>query len=150
MKLCLVASSGGHLMELFSLRDAWQDCDERVWVTFPTQDALSLLENEEVRWAYYPTNRNLWNLVRNIGFAWQFLRQYKPDVIISTGAGVGVPFIWIGAILNIQTIFIESITFTNQRSLSGKLVYSIVDRYLVQWPELAEKYSKAQYRGQVL
>lgn len=149
MRLCLVASSGGHLMELFSVREAW-DGHDCFWVSFATEDAQSLLESEEVHWAYYPTNRNLVNLVRNGWLAWRILRHRRPDVIISTGAGVGVPFIWIGSLLGIPTIFIESLTFTDKRSLSGKLVYGCVDHYYVQWPELSEKFPKAIYKGQVL
>lgn len=149
MKFCLVASSGGHLMELFFLRKAWQG-QERLWVTFPTQDAKSLLAKEEVVWAYHPTNRNLLNLVRNVWLAWRLLRLEKPDVIVSTGAGVGVPFIWIGCLLKIPTVFIESITFTDKRSLSGRLIYPFVDYYYVQWPDLARKYDKAIHRGQIL
>lgn len=149
MKLCLVASSGGHLMELYFLGEAWRG-HERLWVTFPTQDAKSLLEKEEVVWAYHPTNRNRLNLVRNAWMAWRFLSQKKPDVIVSTGAGVGVPFIWIGCLLRIPTVFIESITFTDKRSLSGRLIYPCVDYYYVQWPDLARKYAKAIHHGQIL
>jgi len=145
----MVASSGGHLAELFSVRNAWFKYEE-VWVTFPTQDARSLLENEKTIWAYHPTNRNIKNLVRNLYLAWRVLRQEKPDVIISTGAGIAVPFIWVGKFLKIPTIFIESITFTDKQSLSGKLVYIFVDHYFVQWPDLARKLDKAIYRGQVL
>jgi len=149
MKVCLIASSGGHLSELFHVREAFHN-HGKLWITFPCQDAQSLLENEKVIWAYHPTNRNLLNLVRNAWLAWRVLRREKPDVILSTGAGVGVPFIWIGCWLKTPTIFIESITFTDKRSLSGKLVYPFVDHYYVQWPDLAKKYPKATYKGQVL
>lgn len=149
MKVCLVASSGGHLMQLLSLREAWKG-HESFWVSFPTEDAKSLLESEEVMWAYYPTNRSLLNLVRNGWLAWRILRRRRPDVILSTGAGVGVPFIWLGRLLGIPTVFIESVTFSDRRSLSGKLVYGCVDHYYVQWPDLAEKFPKATYKGQVL
>lgn len=149
MKVCLVASAGGHLMELMRVRQAWQE-HERIWVTFPTDDARVHMQDERVVWAHYPTNRNVPNLLRNVRLAWKTLHRDRPDVIISTGAGVAVPFIWVGWTMNIPTIFIESLTFIDERSLSAKLVYRCVDYYYVQWPELAEKYSKAIYRGQVL
>lgn len=147
--VCLVASSGGHLAELASLRQAWSG-QRTTWVTFPTCDARSLLGGEHVVWAHFPTNRNVLNLLRNTLLAWRLLRAERPDLIISTGAGVAVPFIWIGRLLRIRTVFIESLTFTHRRSLSGSLVYHLVDHYFVQWPDLAEKYSKAIYAGQVL
>lgn len=136
-------------MELYFAREAWQDF-ERLWISFPTRDAISLLANESVVWAYHPTNRNLLNLIRNLWLAWRVLRRENPDVVLSTGAGVGVPFIWVGYLLRIPTIFVESMTFTNKQSMSGKLVYPFVDHYFVQWPDLAEKLRKAKYQGQVM
>lgn len=149
MKLCLVASSGGHLMELLFLREAWEP-HERFWVTFPTGDAKTLLEKEKTVWAHHPTNRNVINLARNAWLAWRLLRRERPDVIVSTGAGVAVPFIWAGCLLRIPTVFIESLTFTVRRSLSGRLVYPWVQHYYVQWPDLARKHAKAVYRGAIL
>lgn len=136
-------------MELMRVRQAWQG-HERFWVTFPTEDARVHMEGERVVWAHYPTNRNIPNLVRNARLAWKILRRERPDAIISTGAGVAVPFIWAGWAMKVPTIFIESLTFVDQRSLSARLIYRCVDHYFVQWPELAEKYPKATYRGQVL
>ena len=149
MKLCLVASTGGHLLQLCALKEAWGQHD-RFWVTFDKIDARTLLKDERVVWAHHPTNRNLMNLFRNLRLAWNLLRRERPDAVISTGAGVGVPFIWMGRLLGIRTVFIESITFIRRPSLSGRLVYPVVDRDMVQWPELAARCRKAIYKGRVL
>ncbi len=149
MKLCLVASSGGHLLQLVSLRKAWE-AEERFWVSFPREDARALLEGERVFWAYHPTNRNLKNLFRNLGLAWRVLRKERPDVIISTGAGVAVPFLWVGRLLGIRTVFIDSLTRIRDLSLSGKLVYPVVNRFFVQWPDLTSRYPRSVYGGRVL
>ena len=148
-KLCLVASSGGHLLELVSLRAAWED-HERFWVTFPTDDARALLEGEQVRWAYSPTNRNLKNLAKNLGLAWRVLRTERPTAVISTGAGVAVPFLWMGRLFGIRTIYIESLARIETLSLSGKLVYPWVHRFFVQWPDLVTRHPKAVYGGRVV
>ncbi|MDY6934874.1 MAG: PssD/Cps14F family polysaccharide biosynthesis glycosyltransferase [Spirochaetota bacterium] len=148
-KLALIASSGGHLFQLYSLKEFWSD-KEHFWVSFPTQDAEYLLKDERVYWAYYPTNRNVINLIRNIFLALKLLRKERPNAIISTGAGVAVPFIFIGKILGIKTIYIESITRNQEFSMSAYLVYPYVDNLLVQWQELADKYKKAQYHGRVI
>ena len=149
MKLCLVASSGGHLLQLVSLKAAWEG-RERFWVTFPKDDARVLLTGERVIWAFHPTNRNVKNLIKNLWLAWRVLRSERPGAIISTGAGVGVPFLWMGRLLGIRTIYIESLTRVWDLSLSGKLVYPIVHRFFVQWPELAARFPKAVYQGRVL
>lgn len=57
MKVCLVGSSGGHLTHLYMLKDFWKN-EDRFWVTFPKEDAKSLLAEEKVYACHYPTNRN--------------------------------------------------------------------------------------------
>ena len=149
MKFCLVASAGGHLLQLVSLKRVWEE-EEWFWVTFPKMDAESLLKGERVFWAHHPTNRNLKNLFKNAWLAWRVLRQERPDAIISTGAGVAVPFLWVGRFLGIKTIYVESITFIENLSLTGRLVYPFVDHFFVQWPDLTSRYAKANYKGQVI
>jgi beta-1,4-N-acetylglucosaminyltransferase len=149
MKLCLVCSSGGHFLQLHSLKEMWQGY-ERVWVTFPGKDTEYYLAHEKKYYAYYPTNRSIWNLVKNIVLAVRTLKIEKPDIILSTGAGVAVPFIYAGKLLGIKTIYIESLTRVNSLSLTGRLIYPVVNDLLVQWPELAAKYKKAHFAGQVI
>lgn len=149
MRLCLVASSGGHLLELVSLCEAWQT-HARFWVTFHTDDARSLLEGERVIWAYHPTNRNVKNLLKNLWLAWQVLRRERPDYVISTGAGVAVPFLWVGRLLGRRTVYIESVARIEELSLSGRLVYPVVHRFFVQWADLLQRHPRAVYGGRVL
>lgn len=62
------------------------------WVTFDKEDARSLLEGEKMYPCYYPTNRSLKALIKNTKIAWNVLHKEKPDLIISCGAAVAVPF----------------------------------------------------------
>jgi UDP-N-acetylglucosamine:LPS N-acetylglucosamine transferase len=149
LKIALVCSSGGHLFELLSLRPFWQEHD-RFWVTFPGADTRFHLSDERVMWAFYPTNRNLKNFVRNFFLALRLLGREKPDLVLSTGAGVSVPFIYAGRLKGIPCLYLESLARVRTLSLSARLVYPFANALLVQWPELAEKYRKAQYRGQVI
>ncbi len=149
IKMALIASSGGHLFELCCIRGVWQE-RERFWVSFPTPDAQSLLADERVHWAHHPTNRNVTNLIKNLWLAWKILRTERPDVIVSTGAGVAVPFLLLGRLLGIRTVYLESITRISELSLSGYLVYPFVHTFLVQWEELSRKYPRAQFQGRIL
>jgi UDP-N-acetylglucosamine:LPS N-acetylglucosamine transferase len=148
-KVMLVASSGGHIYEMFCLRDFWGD-KERVWVSFPTADARYLLAAEKaVHWAAYPTTRNVPNLVRNLGLAWRLLRRERPALIVSTGAGVAAPFFWIGWLLGIPAVFVESITRITDLSLTARLVRPFASKVLVQWPELAAARPGLEHHGRV-
>jgi len=149
VNICLVCSSGGHFQELLRLRNVWRDYDH-FWVTFPGVDTSPLLAEEEMIAAYHPTNRNLWNLFRNTLIAWRILRRKKPDIIISTGAGVAIPFFYMARFSGIKTVYIESLTRIHDLSLTGKIIYPVASHFFVQWPGLALRLKKATYGGQVL
>lgn len=142
MKICLVGSSGGHLTHLYMLKPFWKD-KERVWVTFDKEDARSILEGEKVYPCYYPTNRNLKNLIRNTVVAWRVLRREKPDLIVSSGAAVAVPFFYLGKLMGKKLIYIEVYDRIDKATLTGRLVYPIVDCFIVQWEEQKKVYKKA-------
>lgn len=142
MKICLVGSSGGHLTHLEMLKDIWSE-NERFWVTFDKEDANAKLKSEKVYHCYYPTNRNMKNLIKNTFLAIKVLKNEKPDVIISSGAAVAVPFFYIGKMLGAKTVFIEVFDRIDAGTLTGKMVYPITDLFVVQWEEMKKIYPKA-------
>lgn len=148
MKVCLVGSSGGHLAHLHMLEPFWKNKD-RFWVTFDKEDARSLLEGERVYSCYYPTNRNLKNLLRNTAAAWKVLRREKPDLIISSGAAVAVPFFYLGKLFGAKLIYIEVFDRIDKPTMTGRMVYPIVDRFVVQWEEMKKVYPKAVNLGSI-
>lgn len=148
MKICLVGSSGGHLTHLYMLKPTWENYD-RFWVTFDKEDAKSMLKNERMYPCYYPTNRNIKNLIRNTFVAWKVLRKEKPDVIISSGAAVAVPFFYLGKIMRKKLIYIEVFDRVDKPTLTGRLVYPIVDEFIVQWDEQLKVYPKAKNYGSI-
>lgn len=142
MKVCLVGSSGGHLTHLYMLKPFWQD-KERFWVTFNKEDANSILEGEQVYHCYYPTNRSLKALLINTRLAWKVLRKERPDVIVSSGAAVAVPFFYLGKLFGMKTIYIEVFDRIDKPTMTGKMVYPVTDRFIVQWEEMKQVYKKA-------
>lgn len=142
MRLLLVCSSGGHFKGLWQLRPFW--ClHQRSWVTFDTASTRAALGGEPVVWAHSPTNRNLPNLLRNALLSWKVLRHSRPDVVLSTGAGVAVPFLVLGKLLGCRTVFVESITRIETLSLSARLALPFLDLLYVHWPQLQLRYPRA-------
>jgi UDP-N-acetylglucosamine:LPS N-acetylglucosamine transferase len=109
-----------------------------------------LLQAERVVYAYSPTTRNLWNLARNLRLAWRVVSRERPKILITTGAGVAVPFAWVARLRGARIVYVESVTRVDDLSLSAKLVAPIADRLYVQWPELAEAHPRAVYSGNLL
>ncbi|UNL42961.1 UDP-N-acetylglucosamine--LPS N-acetylglucosamine transferase [Ligilactobacillus agilis] len=148
MKVCMVGSSGGHLTHLYMLKQFWQKHD-RFWVTFDKEDARSVLEGERLIPCYYPTNRSLKALVINTMLAWKTLRKEKPDLIISSGAAVAVPFFWLGKLFGAKTIYVEVFDRIDKPTVTGKMVYPVTDEFIVEWEEMKKVYPKAKNLGSI-
>ena len=148
MKIGLVGSSGGHLTHLYMLKPFWQDKD-RFWVTFDKEDARGLLQGEKVYPCHFPTNRNLKNLIRNTFVAWKVLRKERPDLLISSGAAVAVPFFYLGKLFGAKLIYIEIYDRIDKPTMTGKMVFPIVDRFIVQWEEQKKVYPEAINLGSI-
>lgn len=148
LKVCLVGSSGGHLTHLYMLKPFWSS-KERFWVTFDKEDARSLLKGETVYPCYFPTNRNIKNLIRNTVLAIRILRKERPDLIVSSGAAVAVPFFYIGKLMGKKVIYIEVYDRIDKPTLTGRLVYPIADCFIVQWEEQKKVYKKAVNLGSI-
>jgi len=146
----LVCTAGGHLLQLWSLREAWAD-RTHAWVVASHEgsDVDSLLAGDRVFFAHSPANRSLKNLIRNLLLARRLLQQLRPRVVLTTGAAVAVPFAWIARLRGIRIVYVESLARAERPSLSCRLVSPVADRVYVQWPELLAALPRARYAGKV-
>lgn len=144
-----MGSSGGHLAQMVAMRSWWEQVDRR-WVTFPTADARSVLAGETVAWAHHPTTRNVPNALRNVLLALRTLRDYRPDVVVSTGAAVAVPYFLVARLLGIPTVFVEVYDRIDSATLTGRLVRPLASAMCVQWEEQLTLYPGAHVVGPLL
>jgi beta-1,4-N-acetylglucosaminyltransferase len=149
MRVLLVSSSGGHLLQLHNLKPWWERHD-RCWVTFEKLDSQSLLAGERVAWAHHPTTRNLRNLARNLGLAWRLLRSFRPDVVVSSGAGVAFPFFLVARLLGQKTVYVEVYDRVDSATVTGRLCYPLSNLFLLQWEEQRRSYPKGVVIGSLL
>lgn len=147
-KFCIVGSSGGHLTHMYMLKDIWQKHD-RVWVTFDKVDANSILKDEKKYYCYYPTNRNIPNLIKNTFLALKVLIKEKPDIIISSGAAIAIPFFFLGKIFRKKLVYIEVYDRIDKSTISGKFCSHFADKFIVQWDEQLKVYPKAINLGRI-
>jgi len=144
----LICSAGGHLAQLHWLRHWWGEHD-RFWVTFDTPDARQLLVEERTYWGHQPTNRHLGNLGRNTRLAWDILRREAPDVLVSNGAGLALPFFYVARALGIKLVFIEVYDRIDSPSLTGRLLRPVADEVVLQWSEQARFYPEGTVLGPI-
>lgn len=146
LKICLACSAGGHLTQLLQLNDLWKNY-EHFYLTFKSKSSLNLIGK-----TYYiinPKRNPILFLLVFIQSLAIFLIE-KPQIVITTGAGVAVPISLISKIFGKKVIFIESFSRVKTPSPTGKLLYLFADLFLVQWKSLLNKYGpKARYEGAV-
>jgi UDP-N-acetylglucosamine:LPS N-acetylglucosamine transferase len=149
-KLCLACSAGGHLTEMKQIAKCYSKYSH-FFLTFKRIDTEDLVDKEKVYFIQDPANNPIKlfkNLIQTIGV----MRKEKPDVIITTGAGVAIPACYLGKLFfGSKVIYLESFARIREPSLTGKILYPVSDVFLVQWSELLEYYGeKAEFWGAII
>ena len=145
MKICIACSDGGHLTEMLQLMEAFKG-HEVFFITY------NVLGGRNLRKVYHLKilKKNPLRYLSVIPTIIRILRKEKPDLIVSNGAEIAIPTLYIAKLLGIKIIFIESWCRINKPSTTGKIIYPIADVFLVQWRQLLKKYGKkAEYKGGV-
>lgn len=142
-KVCIPTSSGGHLTHMRMLMPVLEKAADRFWVTFDKEDANTALAGERVYHCFFPTNRNIPNLVRNTLLAIKVLRKERPDLIVSSGAAVAVPFFLVGRLLGAKTVYVEVFDRVDKPTMTGRMLNGVSDLFVVQWPEMESVYRRA-------
>ncbi|GAB5033383.1 udp-n-acetylglucosamine transferase subunit alg14 homolog [Nannochloropsis oceanica] len=81
--------------------------------------------------------------------------KQQPDVILCNGPGTCLPICLAGYVLrfwglkHVKVIFVESFCRVQSLSLTGRLLYRVADRFIVQWQGLKGRYPQAEYLGQL-
>ena len=149
LKIGIVSSSGGHLSHMMLLKPFWEKY-KRFFVTFEKEDAISQLQNEKMYGCYFPTNRNFKNLFKNFVKAFKILKNEKPDLIISSGAAISIPFFILGKIFfKCKCVYIEVFDRIDKGTISGKVCCKFADAFIVQWPEQLKVYKKGINLGSI-
>ncbi len=144
MKICVVATIGGHLGELLMLNKFLSDNNSFI-ITNPTDRKLPF---PHFSVDIYPFRPHV--IVKCFIQSFKILFRERPKLIISTGAEIAVPCFIIAKFFGIPTIFIETVTRLHEPTQTGKLLYYLSSIFLVQHKGLLKKYGKkAQYQGRV-
>jgi len=149
LRVCLVASAGGHLSQLLRLADSLKGYE-----TFCVTTTDVVREKLQIYGKVYVVGecnrQHPLMLMAVLLKSAKVIVTEKPDVVISTGAAAGSMVCFLGKITGAKVIWIDSITNAEKLSLSGRMVRYIADLFLVQWPELAQQYKNVEYAGALI
>ncbi len=143
----MACSSGGHLLQILQLKRVYNKYSY-FFLTFKRNMTEDLSRTEKVYFVSDP-GRKLLNIFLCFFQSFRIFLIEKPDIVISTGAGVSVPICFIVKLMMKKVIFIESFSRVFYPSFSGRLVYLISDLFIVQWKPLLKFYKKAKYGGSI-
>lgn len=152
-QVVLVATTGGHLTQLFDLAPRLPLRGPRLWVTFDGEQARTLLAGERVVFVPNVAERDVAGVLRAFGHARRILGGILDggtpiSAVISTGSGVALAFLPLAALRGIPAHYIESAARTGRPSLTGRLLRLVPGvRLYRQYPHTAR--GRWRYGGSV-
>ena len=78
-----------------------------------------------------------------------FLIKIRPKAIVTTGTHTAVPICYIGKLFGCKIVYIETFANITTKTLAGKIIYPIADKFIVQWESMKKLYPKSEYFGGV-
>ena len=149
MKICLACSAGGHLTELRLLLPAFKG-HETFLITFRERNTAELAEKEKVYFVE-DTKRNPLTVIKSFIQSFNIIRRERPDIVVTTGAGVAIAPCIFTKLFGGKIIFLETMNRVTQPTIAGKILYPIADLFIVQWKSIAPMFGKkAVYGGQIV
>jgi beta-1,4-N-acetylglucosaminyltransferase len=144
-KICLISSHGGHLRELLAATE--NVSGDKYFVTHKTIHSEEILVDDKHYFILDP-HLSLFKFAVNFFQSLKHILREKPEVIISTGAGIVIPSVLLGKYLfKSKLVFIESAANVVSPSKTGRFLYKYSDLFLIQWPAIKRHYPKAVYCG---
>jgi len=156
LKIGIVCSAGGHLVQSLLCLEAFKDC-ETFLVTYNARN-LAGFQDPRLSAVYFVRYlgdsylRLITSLILSLFTFFRILAKEKPDVLFSTGSEIAIPAFFLAKFLfGSKIIYLESLTRVTTVSGTGKVVYPISDLFLVQSERLLAKLGKkALYKGSLL
>ena len=98
----------------------------------------------------------LWTTAFSILACARLVWSLRADVVVCNGPGTCVPVCAVAFVLKFlglrpqtKVIFVESFCRVKTLSFTGKLLYPLADRFVVQWPRLVQVYPRTEYIGKI-
>lgn len=147
IRICLICSVGGHFKQMLKLSPAWEGY-EHFYVIMDKPILDEFVKRGEVYFITSP-ERNPVLFLRNIIESLRIFLKKKPDVVISTGAGVVIAMCYIAWLFRRKVVHIEDWCVVAKPSLTGRFLYPIADLFIIQREHLKKFYPKAKVGGEL-
>jgi hypothetical protein len=147
-RLLLVTSSGGVALDIMALRPWWSQHDVH-WVSVAAPDTVDLLADQDVTWVDELRPSDAVKAASAVVEAMRVVRGRRPDLIVSPGNGVAVPFFFAAKLLGVSTWWIQTLNIVEDTGLASGVCSRLASRVLVQRPELLADYRVSACVGEL-
>lgn len=93
---------------------------------------------------------HLWRAAKTLVRSFKVVWQERPDVVLTTGSMPLALYCLVAKLFGAKIIWVDSISQIDRISMSGRLVRPIADLFLVQWPDLEDRYPGVRYSGELI
>jgi UDP-N-acetylglucosamine:LPS N-acetylglucosamine transferase len=148
LRICVACSTGGHMVQAKQLAPVYEKYDH-FFFTFSGGLANEMKKTDRIR--------TIPNIVRHNPLSWiigalssaYITLVERPNIVITTGAGIVVFLCIFSKLLGAKLIFIESMAKVEKPTLTARILYPFTDLFFVQWPGLLRYFPKAKYAGRL-
>jgi UDP-N-acetylglucosamine:LPS N-acetylglucosamine transferase len=149
-KLLAISSPGGHWIQLTRLCERLEDRYSIIYAMPNTLfNSAATLGGRKVYSITDVSADDKWRLIPCTLQVLYILLKERPQAILSTGAAPGAVAVWLGKLLRIRTIWVDSIANVRQISRAGRLAQKQADVFLTQWEHLSDG-QNVLFKGAVL
>lgn len=151
-KVLFISSTGGHLSEMLQLKDMFNRYDYKI-ITEKTKSNLKLKKyyGNRINYLVYGTKDHMlsypFKLLYNCFKSLYFYLKIHPDYVITTGAHTAGPMCLIAKLFGSRVIYIETFANINTKTITGKLLYPVSDKFIVQWDSMKKLYPNSIVGG---
>lgn len=151
-KVLFISSTGGHLSEMLQLKDMFNRYDYKI-ITEKTKSNLKLKKyyGNRISYLVYGTKDHMlsypFKLIYNCFKSLYLYLKIHPDYVITTGAHTAGPMCLIAKIFGSRVIYIETFANINTKTITGKLLYPVSDKFIVQWDSMKKLYPNSIVGG---
>ena len=147
-RLLLITSSGGVALDVMALRPWWSQHDVR-WVAARAPDTDDLLADAEVSWVSELRPDDPMAIARATASALIDLHRNRPDLVLSAGTGVAVPYFVASRALGVPTWWLQTLNVVADDGLASRVCARLARRVLVQRPQLLAEHRRAAFVGEL-
>ena len=137
---------------MLQLKDMFNRYDYRI-ITEKTKSNLKLKKyyGNRINYLVYGTKDHMlsypFKLLYNCFKSLYFYLRIHPDYIITTGAHTAGPMCLIAKLFGSRVIYIETFANINTKTITGKLLYPVSDKFIVQWDSMKKLYPNSIVGG---